>query len=85
MDHIGIDVHKLHSQICILSEDGALIASVSQDKMIRIWDLAAGQCLTALCVDGALEDVAWLPDGERLVAAGAGGMYFLSLRRPGSG
>src|SRR5437867_3066770 len=25
MDHIGIDVHKIHSQICILSEDGELI------------------------------------------------------------
>ena len=25
MDHIGIDVHKMHSQICILSEDGELI------------------------------------------------------------
>lgn len=25
MDHIGIDVHKLHSQICILTEDGELI------------------------------------------------------------
>jgi hypothetical protein len=23
MDHIGIDVHKKESQICILSEDGA--------------------------------------------------------------
>jgi len=22
MDHIGIDVHKMHSQICILSEAG---------------------------------------------------------------
>jgi transposase len=25
MDHIGIDVHKKHSQICILNEDGELI------------------------------------------------------------
>ena len=25
MDHIGIDVHKIHSQICILSQDGELI------------------------------------------------------------
>jgi len=25
MDHIGIDVHKKHSQICILSEDGELL------------------------------------------------------------
>jgi transposase len=25
MDHIGIDVHKQHSQICILSEEGELI------------------------------------------------------------
>jgi transposase len=25
MDHIGIDVHKKHSQICILSEEGELI------------------------------------------------------------
>ena len=25
MEHIGIDVHKMHSQICILTEDGELI------------------------------------------------------------
>ena len=25
MGHIGIDAHKQHSQICILSEDGELI------------------------------------------------------------
>ena len=25
MDHIGIDVHKMHSQICILSEEGELL------------------------------------------------------------
>ena len=25
MDHIGIDVHKKDSQICILAEDGELI------------------------------------------------------------
>jgi hypothetical protein len=30
MDHIGIDVHKQHSQMCILSEDG------------RRWSPAAG-------------------------------------------
>ena len=36
MEHIGIDVHKMHSQICILTEDGELI-----ERQIRMGAPAA--------------------------------------------
>jgi len=35
MDHIGIDVHKMHSQICILSEDGELIERRIRTEPVR--------------------------------------------------
>jgi len=56
-----------------------LIASASEDKTLKIWAMASGQCLTTLHVDGALSACAWFPDGERLVATGAAGVYFLAL------
>jgi hypothetical protein len=37
---------------------------------------------TGLYVDGLLNDCAWLPDGERLVAVGDRGVYFLYLKGP---
>ncbi len=38
MDHIGIDVHKRKSQICILAEDGELI-----ERRIRTEDECRSQ------------------------------------------
>jgi len=39
MDHIGIDVHKKESQLCILSEDGAEALRLGPDAPLD--DLAA--------------------------------------------
>jgi WD40 repeat protein len=63
---------------CAISPDGALVASVSQDKTLKIWAVRSGKCLTTLHVDGALAGCSWFPDGERIVAVGAAGVYFLT-------
>jgi hypothetical protein len=38
-----------------------------------------GACITALHVDAMLEDCAWMPDGEGVLAVGAAGVYFMRL------
>jgi len=68
---------------CAISPDASLITSVGEDGMVKIWRAVSGDCVTTLHVDGALTDCAWFPDGERLVATGTGGVYFLSLVRDG--
>jgi WD40 repeat protein len=61
-----------------------LVASASEDKTLKVWVTSTGECATTLHVDGALTGCAWLPDGERLVAVGLAGIYFLRLVYPDS-
>jgi WD40 repeat protein len=66
---------------CAISRDGRLIASVAWDGTLKIWDVHSGDCLATFPVSGVLFDCAWFPDGQRLVAVGGGGIYFLRLVR----
>jgi WD40 repeat protein len=72
-----IAAHRREVTGCAISRDGAFIASVSNDRTIKVWDTPTGQCVSTLHVDGALDQCAWLADNRRLVAVGAGGVYFL--------
>jgi WD40 repeat protein len=73
--------HRDEVNGCAISPDGRLIVSASADKTLKVWDVARGECVTTLHVDSALTDCAWFPDGERIIATGAAGVYFLALRR----
>src|SRR5262249_26164005 len=53
-----------------LCANGEWLASVSRDGMLRVWNLADGETLAALFVDGPLLDCAWV-GVEKLVAVGA--------------
>jgi WD40 repeat protein len=64
---------------CAVSPSALWIASVSEDKSIKIWSVSTGDCVTTLNVDSPLSACAWLPDGERLVATGAAGVYLLQF------
>jgi NB-ARC domain/TIR domain/WD domain, G-beta repeat len=62
---------------CAISPAGGYIVSASRDKTLRVWDARTGACLSTLHVNGRLDACAFHPDGEHIVAAGAGGVYFL--------
>ncbi len=62
---------------CAVSPDGTWIVSASADETLKVWDARTGICLITFPVEGFLVACTFHPDGKHLVAAGAGGVYFL--------
>jgi len=62
---------------CAISADGSIIVSGSNDNSLKVWDGGTGECLATLDVDGPLNSCALYPDGERIIAVGVLGVYFL--------
>ncbi len=60
-----------------INPSGNSIVSAQEDHTLKVWDVRTGACLCTLYVNGQLNACAFHPDGEHIVAAGAGGMYFL--------
>ncbi len=66
---------------CAISPAGDFIVSASDDRTLKVWDARTGACLNTLYVNGKLNACAFHPDGEHIVAAGDGGVYFLRCVR----
>jgi len=62
---------------CAISPAGDYIASASDDNTLKVWDARTGACLSTLYVNGRLHACALHPDGDHIVAVGAGGIYLL--------
>jgi transposase len=57
MDHIGIDVHKLHSQICILTEDGELIERRVRTEPEQLAAVLGSRSRAHIVIESATERV----------------------------
>lgn len=64
------------------SSSGAHLAATADDGTLRVWDVAAGQCVAVIRMAGELHDCVWAPRGTRLYAAGDAGLYGFDLRVP---
>ena len=57
--------------------NGKILASGSEDKRVRLWDITSGQEITTLLgYTGEVQDIAFSPDGDILASAG----YELEVR-----
>ena len=79
---LKISGHRRDVTGCSISPDMTKVASVSSDATVRVWDLRDGRSIATLHVDSSLSQCEWLGDGRRLVAVGAGGVYFFDLSSP---
>jgi WD40 repeat protein len=66
---------------CAISPAGDAIVSASSDGTLKVWDMHTGACLSTLYVNSWLHACVFHPDGEHIVAVGAGGVYFLQWVR----
>ena len=62
-----------------ISRDGSQIVSGSDDKTVRVWDARTGEYMIGIHLEGTIFSVAISPDGRRIIAGGAGGLYFFEL------
>lgn len=66
-------------QASSFSYDGLHLASVSNDGVLKVWDLALRKCIVTLFINDQLTTCAWHPDGMHIWCGGAKGIYLLQV------
>lgn len=75
-----LKAHSNRVNGCCFGNKGRVIVSVSSDCTVKVWNVETGTCLATFRTDGEMFSCAM--DGDRVVAGGAGGLYFLRLIDP---
>jgi WD40 repeat protein len=64
-----------------VAPDGRRAVSGSEDRTLRLWDLASGRALAVFTADGSILSCAVTPDGDRVVAGDQlGRVHVLEIR-----
>jgi WD40 repeat protein len=70
--------HKGWVSSVVVTPDGLRAISASNDKMLKVWGLSSGQCLTTFDTNEQLNACAVAPDGITIIAGGESGrVHFL--------
>ena len=59
--------HREKVTALYVAPDGRIVATGSEDRTARVWDLASGQVMATLDHDAAVLALRFTPDGQRLV------------------
>lgn len=61
LDYIGIDVHKLNSQVCILTTDGELLERRIKTDRVSLEKMFAGRTAARILIEASTESewVGW--------------------------
>jgi len=62
----GLEGHDDWVNTVAFSADGQRLASASDDKTVKIWDRATGQCLQTVDVGPSMTNLSFAPDGSYL-------------------
>ncbi len=69
----------------VMSADGSLALSGSDDNTLKLWGLTTGKCLATFCSDHPFYSCALSADGSTIVAGDAAGtVHFFSVIEPGN-
>lgn len=73
MDHVGIDVHKKESQVCILTEEGEVVEVRIATTRERLREVLGGRPRCRILLESATESewVARFLEGQGVVLAAA--------------
>lgn len=69
MDHVGIDVHKKESQVCILTEEGEVVEARIATTRERFLEVLGGRPRCRILLEAATESE-WV---ARFLESAAGG------------
>ena len=70
--HIG------HIYSIAFSPNGKILASASQDKTVKLWNVSTGAKIKSIkCGDSEIYDIAFSPDGKFIAAGGSDKMIKL--------
>jgi WD40 repeat protein len=77
---VELPSHRAKVDKCVWSPNGELLATIAEDRRVRVFSGPDWSCLTEVQVDGELAEIAWLGN-DRLAAIGSGGVYWFDYIR----
>lgn len=76
-----LDGHKARVRHLAINRELSLLASVSLDGELRVWDAFSGRCLTTMRTRSELMCCCWIRQSNKLAAVGGSGVYLFDFLR----